>query len=236
MLQLTRPKIVIYHLYPGILITAGFIFLGPTAIRSGFPPQCGMLLSILLVALPVLMLHLRKAKETENEKRISALNGFTQKLSNKKLILFSLVLLLLAFVIWGLTQPLNHYISSKLFHWLPSWFTVQEFAGYPKREIEITLVFNLVLNGILAPLVEEFYFRGYLLPRMRSFGKSAVWINTLLFSLYHFWQPYIYLTLVLSLLPMVYLVWKTKDIRLAILTHSLLNLTGALLSFGLLTR
>ena len=233
MQQLSRPKAIFYHLYPGILITLGFIFLGPAAIRFGFPAQFGMLISILVVALPLLLLHLKRASEKEGKNHIRELNGLAQKLPATKLILYSIGLVVLAFLIWGATQPLNQLITARLFPWLPSWFTVQDFAGIQKKEIEITLILNLVLNGFLAPLVEEFYFRAYLLPRMASFGKSAVLMNTVLFSFYHFWQPYIYLTLILSLLPMVWLVWKTKDIRLAILTHCLLNITGAILSFGL---
>jgi membrane protease YdiL (CAAX protease family) len=100
----------------------------------------------------------------------------------------------------------------------------------------VTLVLNLVLNGFITPVVEELYFKGYLLPRMQVWGKWAFVINAFLFSLYHFWQPYIYLTLLLSLLPMTYTVWKTKDLRLGILAHCLLNLIGALLSFGLLLQ
>ena len=145
-------------------------------------------------------------------------------------------LVVFAFLIWGVTQPLNKIIADKFLTWLPAWYTVQDFQGYDKGAIQLTLLLNLLLNGFLAPFVEELYFRGYLLPRMEHFGKWAFVINALLFSLYHFWQPYIYLTLVLSLLPMIYLVWKTKDLRLGILTHCLLNLVGAVMSFGLLLQ
>jgi hypothetical protein len=71
---------------------------------------------------------------------------------------------------------------------------------------------------------------------MAAWGKWSFVSNTVLFSLYHFWQPYVYLTLIIALLPMIYLVWKTKDLRLAILTHCLLNIVGALLSFGLIIK
>ena len=127
-------------------------------------------------------------------------------------------------------------ITEKFFNWLPAWYTVQDFKGYSKSTIELTLVLNLLLNGFIGPFVEEYYFRGYLLPRMAVWGNWAFVVNTILFSLYHFWQPYVYLTLIIALLPMIYLVWKTKDLRLAILTHSLLNIAGALLSFGLLMK
>jgi membrane protease YdiL (CAAX protease family) len=169
-------------------------------------------------------------------KSIWALNGYTNKLPTGRLVLYALGLVVFAFLIWGVTQPLNKIITDKLFSWLPGWYTVQDFSGYSKEMIQLTLVLNLVLNGFIAPFIEELYFRGYLLPRMQVWGKGAFMINAILFSLYHFWQPYIYLTLLLSLLPMTYMVWKTKDLRLGILTHCLLNLIGALLSFGLLLK
>jgi hypothetical protein len=176
------------------------------------------------------------AKKSEMKNRITALNGFANKLPVGKLFLYSLGLVVFAFLVWGITQPVNRVITEKLLGWLPGWFTVQDFEGYSDNKIKITLALNLMLNGLLVPFIEELYFRGYLLPRMTAFGKWAFVINALLFSFYHFWQPYIYLTLIIALLPMTYAVWKTKDLRLAVLTHCLMNLTGALLSFGLVIK
>jgi membrane protease YdiL (CAAX protease family) len=140
------------------------------------------------------------------------------------------------FFIWGITQPLNKIITEKLFTWLPAWYTVQDFTGYSKKIIVVTLIFNLVINGILAPIVEEYYFRGYLLPRMAAWGKWSFVVNAILFSLYHFWQPHVYLTLLIALLPLSWLVWKTRDLRVGIYTHCALNIIGALASFGLLMK
>jgi membrane protease YdiL (CAAX protease family) len=45
-------------------------------------------------------------------------------------------------------------------------------------------------NAFLAPIAEELVFRG-LLPRMRSaFGKADIFVNGLLFALYHLHQPW----------------------------------------------
>ena len=234
MQQLSKGKAILYHLYPGVLITLAFIILAPIGIRYGFPPQFGMLLAIVLVALPVLLAHLYSVRKTENKSSLLGVNGLQNRLPTMRLILYALGLVIFAFLIWGATAPINKIITDNLLTWLPHWYTLQDFSGYDREKIKITLILNLLLNGILAPYIEELYFRGYLLPRMQVWGKSALVINTILFSLYHFWQPYIYLTLILALLPMVYLVWKTRDLRLAILTHCLLNLIGAILSFGLL--
>ncbi|MBD0298040.1 MAG: CPBP family intramembrane metalloprotease [Flavisolibacter sp.] len=236
MQQFSKAQSIILHLYPGIIITIAFVVLTPFIINIGFPPQLGILFSIVIAALPILIAYLLKAQKKEHKSSIIALNGLNQKLPTGKLILYSLGSVMFAYVIWGIAQPLDQVLTQQLFYWLPDWYTVQDFTGYDKNKILITLVFNLLLNGFLAPYVEELYFRGYLLPRMASWGKWAFVVNAVLFSLYHFWQPYIYLTLILSQTPLIYLVWRTKDFRLAVVTHSLLNIVGALLAFGLLMK
>lgn len=233
---LGKARIVHLHLYPGVLITLGFIVLAPLSLQFGFPPQLGLLLSVVFVAIPLLLLHLRQVQKAEQAPRLLDIMGFKNKLSTGRLIGYSLLIVVFMFMVWGITQPLDQVITKKLFNWLPHWYTTQDFGGYAKSKILITLVLNLLVNGLVAPVVEELYFRGYLLARMNIWGKWAVVANTILFSLYHFWQPNVYLTLILSLLPMIYVVWKTKDLRLAILTHCLLNIIGALLSFGLVFK
>src|SRR5437762_2361194 len=234
--QLSKTQALLYHLYPGIIIVLSFTVITPILVNHHYPPQLGILASIILVAIPLFMFHLNWARKKESSKTFSQLNGYKNKLGTGKLILYALGLVVLMFLIWGVTQPLNKVINNKLLSWLPEWFTVQDFSGYSRQIILLTLVLNLIVNGFFAPFVEEFYFRGYLLPRMAAWGKWAFVLNTVLFSLYHFWQPYVYLTLIISLLPMIWLVWRTKDLRLAILTHCLLNIIGALLSFGLLVK
>lgn len=234
--QLSKAKSIAYHLYPGIVITIAFTLLTPFLIKRGYPPQLGVLLSVIIFAIPLFIAHLLHVNKKENKQSIWKVNGYTNHLPLKKLILYSLGLVVFMFLVWGITQPVDQIITKKFLNWLPSWYTVQDFKGYSKKAIEITLIVNLALNGVIGPFFEELYFRGYLLPRMATWGKWAFVINTIFFSLYHLWQPYVYFTLIIALMPMIYLVWKTRDIRLAILTHVLLNIIGALASFGLLTN
>jgi uncharacterized protein len=232
--QLTRRASVVYHLYPGVVITACFVALTPHVVARGYPPQFSMLLCIVGVAIPLLLMHLRAVRKKEGWTSIGQLNGYTERLPTSRLVSYSLGLVVVAFMAWGMLQPVDQVIAASLLSWLPDWYTVQDFSGYGREAVVTTLVANVVLNGVLAPVVEEIYFRGYLLPRMEAWGKWAFVANAALFSVYHFWQPYIYLTLTFALLPMTYLVWKTKDLRLAILTHCLLNLVGALLTMAML--
>lgn len=236
MVQLSKRQIVWYHFYPGVIITAGFVLLAPQAMKLGYPSQAGMMIAILLFGIPAFLIHLYKQKKKEHRNKMTDLNGLTNKLPWWKLVVYSVILVVVAFLIWGITQPVNKLISRRLFSWLPDWYTVQDFKGYSMETLKITFIFNLLINGLLAPVAEELYFRGYLLSRMNRYGKYAFVINTVLFSFYHFWQPYVYFTLLLALLPMMYLVWKTKSLQLATITHCLLNCVGAILSFGILLK
>ena len=236
MKQHSKTKSILYHLYPGILITLFFVGITPLLLRHGLPPQLSMLLAIALVVTPVILIHLRKARSEEDVKKIRDLISYKERLPRIKLIGYTLGLIIFAYLVYGLSQPLNERISSSLLSWLPEWYQVRDFQGYSKRIVIITLLLNLILNGLLAPVLEEIYFRGYLLPRMEKWGKLAPLVSALLFSLYHFWQPQIYLTLFIALIPMVWLTWRTKSIRLAIYTHCGLNIVGALLSLGMIFR
>ena len=236
MKQLSKLKSILYHVYPGILITLFFSLITPFMVRKELPPQLAMLIAIVVIVVPVILLHLKKAAQLENLSRIKDLVVYNEQLPKKKLILYTAGLIVFAFIIYGAIQPLNLIITEKLFNWLPDWYTVRDFEGYSKTIILITLLLNLLFNGLLAPYLEELYFRGYLLPRMETWGKYAPLMSTVLFALYHFWQPQIYLTLIIALFPMIYLVWKTKSLKLAIYTHCGLNIVGALLSFGMINQ
>ncbi|MFN2272167.1 MAG: lysostaphin resistance A-like protein, partial [Anaerolineae bacterium] len=76
--------------------------------------------------------------------------------------------------------------------------------------------------------VEEMYFRGYLLPRLSRFGAWAPLINTLLFSLYHFFTPWQNVTRIIALIPMVYVGWWKKNIYLGMIVHCLANTFSAI--------
>lgn len=234
MKQHTKLTSTLYHLYPGVLIALFFSLTTPFFVRNGLPPQLAMLVAIAVIVVPVFLLHLKKAKEEEGADRIYDLVEYKEKLPAGRLILYTIGLVLFAFIVYGFTQPLNQIITEKLFFWLPDWYQVRDFEGYGRSIVVATLILNLFLNGLVAPYLEELYFRGYLLPRMKTWGKLAPLFSTLLFSIYHFWQPQVYLTLIIALFPMVYLVWKTKSLQLAIYTHCALNITGALLSFAMI--
>ena len=79
---------------------------------------------------------------------------------------------------------------------------------------------------IVAPVVEELYFRGYLLPRMpQRLGRWRAPTHAVLFAAYHLWSPWLIPTRVLAILPLAYIAVRTRDVRIGVVTHVVLNAT-----------
>jgi membrane protease YdiL (CAAX protease family) len=95
----------------------------------------------------------------------------------------------------------------------------------------VPFVLASLLSGGLAPLVEEAYFRGFLLPRMRHWGPMAPVANALLFGVYHFFTPWNLPAVFVAFLPVAFVVQARKNFRISLVVHVLFNLTGVLTLF-----
>jgi len=89
--------------------------------------------------------------------------------------------------------------------------------------------FGIIVKAFVGPVVEEMYFRGYLLPRISCFGAWAPLINTVLFSLYHFFTPWLNVSRIIGLLPMVYAAWWKRSIYVSMGAHVLGNISAMVL-------
>jgi membrane protease YdiL (CAAX protease family) len=105
----------------------------------------------------------------------------------------------------------------------------EDFAQYSAAALLITWVVGLLVNGMAGPVVEELYFRGYLLPRIERLGAWAPVFNMVLFSLYHFFTPWANVGRIVALLPMVTATWWKRNIYLGVAVHVLWNIGGMLL-------
>ncbi len=115
--------------------------------------------------------------------------------------------------------------------WLEAFLGVSIYAKYRMTGVSevvgIVLVAHILLSGLLVPITEELYFRGYLLPRMPTrFGRLKPVAHSLLFSIYHFDTPWMIPVRTLGLLPLIYITMHTHNIRPAIVAHCLVNLAN----------
>jgi len=73
---------------------------------------------------------------------------------------------------------------------------------------------------------EEFWFRGYILPRQElAFGGAAWVVNGLMFTINHLWQPWIMIAILPSVLLMVYVVQRRKNTWISIIQHGFVNIS-----------
>ena len=230
--QHTIPQTLLLHLLPGALITVAFVFLGPWLKQNHLPPMMAILIPIVLILIPFelgLLYYLGYRRNGRLSLEGIVLNR--APLPIKDYFLFAPALLFWSVFLFMTLAGLDQAILTGLFGWLPDWFQINRFnpADYSQPALTLTFVLLLVLNGFVGPVVEELYFRGYLLPRIEYLKGWAPLVNVLLFSLYHFFSPWQNLTRILALLPLAYTVHWKKNIYLSMLAHCLLNTGSSLM-------
>ncbi|MFP4698574.1 MAG: CPBP family intramembrane glutamic endopeptidase, partial [Eubacteriales bacterium] len=78
---------------------------------------------------------------------------------------------------------------------------------YSRPHIIISILVSFFFFTLVAPIVEELYFRGYLLDRMRWMGNYGVILNVFLFAVYHFCSPWLIIARTVALMPLFYFVY-----------------------------
>ncbi len=224
--QHSLAKSIFLHLAPGVIITLVYIMLTPPLLKLGLPNLLTLNLAAILVLVP-LELWILYAEGKKKNGRLS-LEGVV--LYRERIPLWQLIGLAFGLMVWmaacfALLAPrIDPLVQKALFGWVPAWFPLMAtFTGYPKSVAVLTLAISLVCTSWIAPCVEEYYFRGYLLPRLSRFGSLAPLINVTLFSLYHFFTPWQAITRILAVTPMAWVVMRKRNLYISIVAHLALN-------------
>jgi uncharacterized protein len=230
--QLALPQLIALFLIPGALTTIAYVIFAPFIERAGFPPLAALLLAIPLVLVPIELGVMLRAGRDEPH-RIRSVVPYQRPLPVRSWVWLVPVLIVAAFVGFGLSMAFEPALIDSLFAWLPDWFVrpidFDRVGDYSREAWLVTLAAYLVLNGFLGPIVEELYFRGYLLPRMEWMGRWAPLVNVSLFSLYHFWSPWQVVGRILGFGPTVYAVRWKENVYLGMVVHCSLNTLGTVL-------
>jgi len=224
---------VLLHLLPGAFATVAYFILAPVGERLGAPSFLMLLLAAVLFALPFeLGCLLREGKRKNSKFSFKGVVAFHESLSAWQYVVLSLPLLVwMAFVAAVINPPIESAIVDSLFSWVPSVYFFGSFADHISDYSRATLIISalclVILNGVVGPIVEELYFRGYLLPRISQLRGWAPLFNTVLFSIYHFFSPWQNPLRILAFTPVFYVVWWKKNIFIGIIVHCLANLLGS---------
>jgi uncharacterized protein len=129
-------------------------------------------------------------------------------------------------------QFVTPVLVERCFSWLPGWFLrpadFDHIVAMPTRALVVFLGSLLVFAGVVAPVVEELYFRGHLLPAVERYGLWAPVITVALFTLYHVESPWESPGRFLVVLPMTLVVWHKRSVAFGVAAHVALNTLSAL--------
>jgi hypothetical protein len=229
--KLPGPLLIVLHLVPGIIFAVFFFVLSWMLIRRGLTAYLALLITIpaCLVPMEIGVMLLWSVRFTGTRSLSEAI-----RYRRKGTVVEYVVLPLLLFLCWGVlsiaVSPITQYLETHLSAWFPVWATQEALingaTGCPPIQRNITLLLAVLLSGFVAPVVEELYFRGFLLPRMEHWGWAGPVVNSLLFAVYHFYFPGNVPGIFVAFLPIAYVVQIKKNWRIGAIVHSMFNLWG----------
>ena len=220
---------LLLHLLPGALLLLFFILAVPIVKNLGLPLRFAAMLGVFLVLIPFeLGVLFYEGKKRNGRFSLRGIVIYRERIPLEQYFLWVPLLVVWSSILALLLSPFGNFLIKTVFSWLPAWFIYSDNSGTSK----IILVVMVTVYGIAnvsAAIVEELYFRGYLMPRLSRLKGWAPLVNTVLFSLQHFLTPWQYLFIILGVLPQAYVVSKKRNIYLGIMAHSLLNLLSTIL-------
>jgi membrane protease YdiL (CAAX protease family) len=219
------------------MVTIGYVVLAPLVEAAGLPPIAALLVAIAVILIPIELGVVWRAGKGHVQ-RVRSVVPYRRPMPLTAWLWLVPTLVIAAFLGSGISMAFEPAVIDALFGWLPDWFVrpidVDTIGDYSREAWLITLAAYFALNAFLGPIVEELYFRGYLLPRMEWMGRWAPLVNVSLFSLYHFWSPWQIVGRILGLGPTVYAVRWKENVYLGMVVHCTLNTLGVLLISSLI--
>ena len=226
----TALQTILLHLLPGLVNIIAIILLMPLAVRLTGSPENGRMLGgelmVIVAMVPMQIgLLLYYAKKTTNTYNIFKLMPFQEKSKLIEYLLFIAIAIIWALSVDALLTPIEHGLRDGIFSFVPDAFAMRntDLSLLSKIPLIFTACLMIITNGFVAPITEELYFRGYLLPRINLPPMLMAVTSAVLFSLYHFFSPWYFFSRILMMIPIYCWVVKRKNIRFAIIAHVIAN-------------
>lgn len=229
-------KSVVLHLLPGLLALVVFTLIARPVEALGFPSVMPWLITVLFVIIPFELGYLLyQGRKRNGRLSLDGVILYRQPLKAGQIVLWTVLTFLAVLVLFILSGPVTHYLETVVFAWVPDWFVMNtglEGGGFSASALLIVNIASIFVFIIGIPIVEEMYFRGYLLPRLTYLGGWAVLVNSFLFALYHFTTPWGLAFRFLISLPLAYSAYRKQNILPAILVHAIANSVEVIMGFA----
>jgi len=222
---------ILLHFLPGVLILVFFVLTIPILKNLDLPVRFAAIMSIFLVLIPVeLGILFYEGKKRNGRFSLDGIVVYRKRIPKWQYFLWVPLLVVWSGFLALQYSPIGNFLATRLFSWLPDWFFGSDY-GAATTPILVVMVILYGIANVLAAIVEELYFRGYLMPRLSRLKGWAPLVNAVFFALQHFLTPWQVPFIILGMLPQAYLVSRKRNIYLGILAHSILNLLSSIFLF-----
>ena len=228
-------KSVGLHLLPGLLALGVFTLLARPIEKMGYPSIMPWLITVALVNIPFELGYLLyEGWKLKGRLSLQGVILYRQPLKFGQIILWTTMTFVAVLILFVLSGIVTNYLETAVFAWVPDWFVMDSGldGGYSKAALSVVNIASLFVFVFGIPIVEELYFRGYLLPRLSYLGGWAILVNSFLFALYHFTTPWQLVTRTLITVPLAYAAYKKKNLIPSILVHALANSVDIVMGFA----
>lgn len=221
-------RLILLFLLPGALIAIAYALLVHPKLTLNISKLLALGVAALFIGMPVLLgIIYYHSKKQLGVYSIRKMISYSKPISLKNYLWLVPVLLIWSIVVFVFGKKIDEFMMTYVFTWIPKWYVLSvDYTTFDKSQLLLSFLSALLVTGLIIPIVEEVYFRGFLLPRMEHMGKWAPIVNACLFSIYHFWSPWQIHTRIIALIPLCYVAYKTKNIKVTIIVHCLLNILG----------
>jgi membrane protease YdiL (CAAX protease family) len=224
---------VVLHLLPGILVGCFYFLARQPVANMGYPSIFALLLAFAFILVPVeLGFLLYQGKKKTGHFTLQGIISYRNSIPRWQYFVWPIIIFVVIGAIFTLLKLVDAFLLERLFFWMPEVNYGLD-GNYSKTILIVTYSLFLIFNVVLAPMVEELYFRGYLLPRMK--GKFAILFHSFLFAAYHIFSPWMIITITLGFLPILFGTTK-KNIYIGIIVHILCNSVGFITGIVFITK
>jgi len=239
--ELPGPLLIVLHLVPGIIFAVFFWVLSWMLIPRGLTAYLALLITIPACLVPVQIgVMLLWSVRFTGTRSLSEAIRYRRKGTVVEYVVLPLLLFLCCGVLSIAFTPITQYLEPHLSAWFPVWATqealINGVTSCPPIQRNITLLLAVLLSGFVAPVTDELYFRGFLLPRMEHWGWAAPVVNSLLFAVYHFYFPGNMAVIFVAFLPIAYVVRSKKNWGIGAVVHIMFNLWSVFTVFAFLPK
>lgn len=228
--ELSIAKVIAMVFIPTILTTGAYVIIGK--MWQGIPSIALFYMMTVLILFPAEMaIILITSKKTSGKYSIKDIFAEQEKCKIWKIFIYAFVLFcytgLMSVTITPLEEMLTAPISNVVNELTPvyfNWLDMELTRSYSKGILMFTSILFLVMNSFVGPIVEELFFRGYLTSKLKRFGWKATIIVSVLFSLYHLWQPFGNIFRIVTFGVVAYVTYRKKNIYISMIFHCMCNL------------